>query len=91
MRRVGQRGGDESGVDFYREGPGMKEEEMGQHKEGEGRGLACWLCGDGTIRYFDALQMATTFHREKATASRSTSHFFPDDDDDDDTCSFPGN
>ena len=43
MRRVGQRGGDESGVDFYREGPGMKEEEMGQHKEGERRGLACWL------------------------------------------------
>ena len=33
------------------------------------------------------LLVLATFHREKATASRSTSHFFPGDD----TCSFPGN
>ena len=56
------------------------------------------VVGNGTVggAATDRVSERTTpirlFHREKATASRSTSHFFPDDDnDDDDTCSFPGN
>ena len=44
------------GVDFYREGSRMKEEEQLTCVR-----LASWLAGDGTIRHFDALQMATTF------------------------------
>ena len=36
MRRVRERGEDESGVDFYQEGPGMKEEEH-LSRDGAGR------------------------------------------------------
>ena len=58
------------GVDFYREGSRMKEEEQLTCVR-----LASWLAGDGTIRYFDALQMATTFflagRERRASLARS--------------------